>query len=169
MSWRGKAAVHALPNTLNKKAEGLLEPLLEGEEDDDSSASSDESSLYSSSTVSVQVKPTAMQWIKTAVGELLYSILTWYPIVFVWSGKCIDATALILFIYQPTYIIYIQFINFTMHIVTLGLGAGVAASAASIVFAPVVAVIVMSSILFANVPYAAYKEVRIIKLPGKFI
>ena len=34
MSWRGKEAVHALPNTLNKKAEGLLEPLLEGEEDD---------------------------------------------------------------------------------------------------------------------------------------
>lgn len=106
--------MHALPNTLNKKAEGLLEPLLEGEEDDDSSASSDESSLYSSSTVSVQVKPTAMQWIKTAVGELLYSILTWYPIIFVWSGKCIDATALILFIYQPTYIIYIQFINFSL-------------------------------------------------------
>jgi len=108
--------VHALPNTLNKKAEGLLEPLLEGDEDD-SSASSDESSLYSSSTVSIQVKPTAMQWIKTAV-------------------------------------------------VTLGLGAGVAASAASIVFAPVVAVIVMASVLFANVPYAAYKEVRIIKLPA---
>ena len=33
-------------------------------------------------------------------------------------------------------------------------------------FAPVIAVIVMASVLFANVPYAAYKEVRIIKLPA---
>ena len=95
MSWRGKAAVHALPNTLNKKAEGLLEPLLEGDEDD-SSASSDESSLYSSSTVSVQVKPTAMQWIKTAVGEfciMLTGILKQYSFG---VGKC--NCTLILFI-----------------------------------------------------------------------
>ena len=40
------------------------------------------------------------------------------------------------------------------------------ASAASIVFAPVVAVIVMAAVAVANVPYAAYKEFRIVKLPG---
>lgn len=43
---------------------------------------------------------------------------------------------------------------------------GVVASAASIVFAPVVAVIVMAAVVVANVPYAAYKEFRIVKLPG---
>jgi len=42
----------------------------------------------------------------------------------------------------------------------------VVASAASIVFAPVVAVIVMGAVVVANVPYAAYKEFRIVKLPG---
>lgn len=65
-SWRGKAQVHAL----SSKADNLLTPLIEVDEDSISSASSNESSLYSSSTVSVKVKPTAFQIIKTALGKL---------------------------------------------------------------------------------------------------
>ena len=65
-SWRGKAQVHVL----SSKADNLLTPLIEVDEDSISSASSNESSLYSSSTVSVKVKPTAFQIIKTALGKL---------------------------------------------------------------------------------------------------
>ena len=70
-SWRGKAQVHAL----SSKADNLLTPLIEVDEDSISSASSNESSLYSSSTVSVKVKPTAFQIIKTTLGKLFSLIL----------------------------------------------------------------------------------------------
>ncbi|KAL7542326.1 hypothetical protein ACHAXR_013309 [Thalassiosira sp. AJA248-18] len=61
--FQGAAALHVFTD----KAEGLLEPLLE--EDEDSSTSSDERSMYSnstSSTISVKVKQTAGQLLKTA-------------------------------------------------------------------------------------------------------
>ena len=71
-SWHSKAAVHAL----DAKTGDLLAPLIEV--DDESSASSDESSQYSASTVSVQVKPTFFNVIKTTIGTLcllVFSIL----------------------------------------------------------------------------------------------
>jgi len=65
---KGRAAVHAV----NDKMEGLLAPLLEV--DEDASASSDEDSAYSGlsnhSIISVKVKQTATEMIKTAVAYL---------------------------------------------------------------------------------------------------
>jgi len=109
-SWHSKAAVHAL----DAKTGDLLAPLIEV--DDESSASSDESSQYSASTVSVQVKPTFFNVVKTTI-------------------------------------------------VSLGLICGAGASALAIVYSPIVAVIVMGCVTFLQVPYSAYKEIRIVKLP----
>eukprot|EP00584_Thalassiosira_punctigera_P005699 CAMPEP_0172531640 /NCGR_PEP_ID=MMETSP1067-20121228/4961_1 /TAXON_ID=265564 ORGANISM="Thalassiosira punctigera, Strain Tpunct2005C2" /NCGR_SAMPLE_ID=MMETSP1067 /ASSEMBLY_ACC=CAM_ASM_000444 /LENGTH=371 /DNA_ID=CAMNT_0013316039 /DNA_START=157 /DNA_END=1272 /DNA_ORIENTATION=+ len=110
---QSKAAMHAM----TKKAEGLLEPLIEG---DERSVSSDESSHYSgssASSISVEVKQTPSQKLKTGL-------------------------------------------------VSLGLGVGVVASAAAMVLQPEVAVFVMGGVAIANVPYAVFKEYRIIKLPA---
>ena len=71
-SWHSKAAVHAL----DAKTGDLLAPLIEV--DDESSASSDESSQYSASTVSVQVKPTFFNVIKTTIGMLCLLVLSIY-------------------------------------------------------------------------------------------
>lgn len=49
---------------------------------------------------------------------------------------------------------------------SLGLMVGAAASVASMVVSPAVAVFVMAGVCIANVPYAAYKEFRIVKLPA---
>lgn len=51
-------------------------------------------------------------------------------------------------------------------VVFVGLGGGVAASAAAMVFAPVIAIFVMGGVCIANVPYAAFKERRIGKIPS---
>ena len=70
----GRVAVGAAASNLESKADALLAPLLETVDEDDSSTSSDESSQYSSSTsssISVKVKQTAFQKIKTAVGEFV--------------------------------------------------------------------------------------------------
>lgn len=50
--------------------------------------------------------------------------------------------------------------------VFLGLGAGLVASAGAMVLAPQVFVFVMGGLCIANVPYAAFKESRIGKLPS---
>lgn len=73
---QGKAAVHALGH----KAEDMLEPLLEkvDDSDNDSNYSSDESTQYSgdeSTSSPVKVKPTAMEYLKSAAGEHQYNIL----------------------------------------------------------------------------------------------
>lgn len=54
-------------------------------------------------------------------------------------------------------------------IVWVGLGVGVAASAAAMILNPVAAVLVMGVIVITNAPYAAFKEHRITKLPGKCV
>jgi hypothetical protein len=51
-------------------------------------------------------------------------------------------------------------------IVYIGLGGGVAASAASMVFAPFIATFVMGAICIANVPYSAIKERHMGKIPS---
>jgi len=50
--------------------------------------------------------------------------------------------------------------------VYLGMGVGSAASVAAMVFQPVAAVFIMAAVKIINVPYAAYKEHRIMKLPA---
>ena len=50
--------------------------------------------------------------------------------------------------------------------VYIGLGAGVAASAASMVLAPAIAIFVMGGICIANVPYSVLKERNIGKIPS---
>lgn len=50
--------------------------------------------------------------------------------------------------------------------VFLGLGAGLVASAGAMVLAPTVFVFVMAGVCIGNVPYAAFKESRIGKLPS---
>lgn len=47
-----------------------------------------------------------------------------------------------------------------------GLGCGVAASAAAMVLSPVIAIFVMGGLTIANVPYAAFKERAIGKVPS---
>ena len=44
---------------------------------------------------------------------------------------------------------------------------GAAASVASMVLSPAVAVFIMAGVCIANVPYAAYKEIKIVKFPGR--
>lgn len=51
-------------------------------------------------------------------------------------------------------------------IVYIGLGGGVAASAASMVFAPFIATFVMGAICIANIPYSAIKERHMGKIPS---
>lgn len=51
-------------------------------------------------------------------------------------------------------------------VVYIGLGAGVAASAASMVLAPAIAIFVMGGICIANVPYSVLKERNIGKIPS---
>lgn len=66
-------AQHIAVHAFTEKAEGLLEPLLEEDEGSStSSSSSDEESNYSTSTVStvsVKVKQTPSQMLKTAAGK----------------------------------------------------------------------------------------------------
>lgn len=51
-------------------------------------------------------------------------------------------------------------------VVYVGLGGGVVASAAAMVLAPAIAIFVMGGICIANVPYAAFKEKGIGKIPS---
>mmetsp|Transcript_31782 Transcript_31782/g.57527 ORF Transcript_31782/g.57527 Transcript_31782/m.57527 type:complete len:381 (+) Transcript_31782:25-1167(+) len=50
--------------------------------------------------------------------------------------------------------------------VCLALAIGTAAAAGSMILSPAIAVFVMAGISIVNVPYSAYKEIRIIKLPA---
>lgn len=66
-------------------------------------------------------------------------------------------------------------LNYNIHtlcnitfIVSLGLICGAGASALAIVYSPIVAVIVMGCVTFMQVPYSAYKEIRIVKLPSEY-
>lgn len=51
-------------------------------------------------------------------------------------------------------------------LVYIGLGVGAAASVGSMVLAPAIAVIVMAVITVANVPYSAFKERQMLKIPS---
>ena len=55
----------------------------------------------------------------------------------------------------------------TRHTVCLALAIGTAAAVGSMILSPAIAVFVMAGVSIVNVPYSAYKEIRIIKLPGK--
>ena len=59
-----------------------------------------------------------------------------------------------------------RFLSPNYYTVYIGLGAGVAASAASMVLAPAIAIFVMGGICIANVPYSVLKERNIGKIPS---
>ena len=64
--------------------------------------------------------------------------------------------------------ILILFYSSSYDVVGIGLLAGAVASVGSIILSPAIAVFVMAGVAIAHAPYAAYKEARIIKLPGKY-
>ena len=59
--------------------------------------------------------------------------------------------------------------NYNIPSVSLGLMFGAVVSTGAIITAPVVAVIIMAGACIVNVPYSAYKEFRIVKLPGEYM
>lgn len=52
--------------------------------------------------------------------------------------------------------------------VSVGLVVGAVASGGAMAIAPAVAVFVMGGVAIANIPYSAYKEIGIMKLPSKY-
>ena len=173
----GRAAVGAATSNFESKADALLAPLLETVDEDDSSTSSDESSQYSSSTsssISVKVKQTAFQKIKTAVGELCAGeVHTSYARSFGFSPfdlycNCTSPALLAIAAGAGASVVSMIIAPATGELSVLSTNTLFRAASISVHLAISLAVFIMAGIAIAHAPYSAYKEHNIIKLPCKY-
>jgi len=153
----------------NKKAEGMLAPLLSDEE---SSIDSDDSNASSKMET---VKKGPLQKLKTFLGEELLFYCNIDKCFYIWVSTGLHLSSnlhggivrlLYIILGMPSKHSHIMYIILLHTAVYIGVSVGCAASVGAMVLSPAIAIFVMGGICIANAPYALFKERQMDKIPS---